>query len=336
MKEFRRCLRKEALMTLEALARANEMNWWKELLQLWAPSGDGPGLRLAIRENTIDFYRHGNRVAHVGFGQGKKDEPAPAHLETHIKYLRGEDAGDSMVKLKRASDLWTWSDGGPTISFDKIIANIDMRMDALRDGQYRRKGLEKKGVDAIAGANAAVIDLEMGLPRDPGLAKEDDGAPRIDLVALEQSGEEIRIVFWEAKTFDDSRLRVDNDAKDSEVIKQLRQYGDYLADTSCQKAIVDAYRETCRLLTIISQQSDENKAMHPLVIAAADKDSKLSVDLKPRLLIFGLKSGKCSEEDLSWVRHREKIERSGIPIMVASEAAGIKLPDDAPAAFLPA
>ena len=179
MNKFQHGLRDEALTTLQALASAPEDNWWKELLRLWTPSGRGDGLRLAIRDNTIDLYRHGNRVAHVGFGQCKKGEPAAGACRNTRQIFTGADAGDRMLKLNFKDGGWAWSDGSPDVSFDQIIANIDARMAALRGGKFSRKGLEKEGVDAIAGANATVIDLEMGLPRDPALSPEDGGAPEL-------------------------------------------------------------------------------------------------------------------------------------------------------------
>jgi hypothetical protein len=108
-----------------------------------------------------------------------------------------------------------------------------------------------------------------------------------------------------------------------------------LIDPSRQKAIVEAYRETCRLLGKFAQQSGESKSLHPLVIAAADEGSKLSVDVKPRLLIFGTKSGKSAEQDLSWVRHERKIKRAGIPMIVINDAAEIQLPVDGLNALAP-
>lgn len=319
MNEFVRKLSGDALVTLEALASAPHDNWWKELLRLWTPSGSGPGLRLAIRDNTIDFYRHGNRVAHVVLG---KD----TYVETHIKYVRGEAAGDRLLKLTFKDGIWAWNDGGPDVSFETIKANIDARMATLRE-KFPRKGLEKKGVDAVVGGNATVIDLEMGLPRDPALSLDDSGAPRIDLVALERFGEEIRIVFWEAKTLDDPRLRIDDEDKPSEVITQLKQYGAYLLDSDRQEKIIKAYRETCRLLAKCAGMIDDgSKPLHLLVAEAAKEGSNLRVDVKPRLMIFGKKNGKNADEDPSWTRHKTKIVGSGFVPVIKNEAAEIKLP----------
>ena len=70
-------------------------------------------------------------------------------------------------------------------------------------------------MDAIVGNSKNVIDLEMALPA----WGDQESALRMDLVSLEQAGNKIQIAFWEAKTFDDGRLR--SKAGKPEVIGQL-------------------------------------------------------------------------------------------------------------------
>jgi hypothetical protein len=326
MNEFQRCLPKEALSALQDLHDAAKDNWWKELLALWAPSGRGPGLRLAIRKNTIDFYRNGNRVAHICFGKKKGDDAPPIYVETHVKYLRGEDAGDGQAKLRRTVDGWSWSESSERVSFANVVAAIDARMENLRRGKYPRKGLEKDGVDVIVGNNATVIDVEMGLPRDPNIANENGGAPRMDLVTLEKHGSEIRVIFWEVKTFDDPRLRIKEGAKASEVMDQLETYREYLRDAARRERIVSGYRETCRLLQKFWGMLGNEGCLHPLIGEAAMPESKLVLDSQPRLLIFNSANGKEIASDSFWPPHRTKIEEARIPVMINDRAAEIVLP----------
>lgn len=75
--------RRFPLTTFSQLSNpATPDNWWKDLLRRWRPSGspahDG-GLRLAIRNNCLNFYRHGQSVAEVG-GVNR------AYARVHIKY----------------------------------------------------------------------------------------------------------------------------------------------------------------------------------------------------------------------------------------------------------
>lgn len=95
-------------------------------------------------------------------------------------------------------------------------------------------GYEKSGMECVVAANDVVIDLEMGIPWWPEQSTgagtpERTGkyAPRMDMVALEDGpGGRIDIVFWEAKTLGDSRLR---SRSNPEVIRQLQVYNKYLS-----------------------------------------------------------------------------------------------------------
>jgi hypothetical protein len=331
MAKFSRRLRPEAILALEELSKSPHDNWWKELLRLWAPAGSPAGLRLAIRSNYIDFYRMGNRVAHVSFGQCKKGEAAPVFVKTHAKYVHGEDGGDKEVAARNTSDGWSWAGEARPISFAQIVDNIDDRMAALRNGAYPRKGLEKQGVDDILANNPAVIDLEMALPRDPTIAKPADGAPRMDLVTLERHGAEIRVVFWEAKTFDDPRLRfedveeVEDGRKKKNVLRQLEIYSNYVLDKDRSQEIVVAYRNTCVLLKRFASMRG-SEPLHPVVEAAASEEASLVVDSKPRLVIFSSEGGKDVESDPSWTRHRDRIKNAGYAMIAKNRAAEISLP----------
>ena len=94
----------------------------------------------------------------------------------------------------------------------------------------------------------AIGNNKMALPA----WEKSDFALRTDLVVLEQNESDIQVAFWEAKTFDDARLRSETRP---EVIDQLLgigkgsgyvgylNYGDHEAD------IRDAYVQTCSILT---------------------------------------------------------------------------------------
>ena len=334
MVKFSRILRPEAILALEGLSNASHDNWWKELLRLWAPAGSPDGLRLAIRSNYIDFYRMGNRIAHVSFGQSKKGEAAPISVRTHAKYVGGEHAGDNEVKLCENGRGLSWNDRFDFTSFAEISRNIDSRMAEVRKSSPRR-GLEKLGVDVILANNPAVIDLEMALSPDPRVPESGDGPPRMDLVALEKHEQEIRIVFWEAKTFDDPRLRfedvgqVENDRKTTKkknVLTQLKTYSNYVAYEDRRREIIVAYRETCRLLTWFWSMRGEKTPLHSLIVQAAAESSNLMIDLKPRLIVFSSEGGKDVNSDPFWTRHKDRIVNADYPMIVKNRAAEISLP----------
>lgn len=324
MTVFGRGLRDEAIIGLAKLAEVSGDNWWKDLLRRWVPSGGGPGLRLAVRDNTLDFYARGSRVAHIAFGSCKRGEPAPVRAECDVKYVfpelefYGEERPRPAV-LRSDADHWTWGDRTTRKSFELIEQEIAKRVAKFREDGHHRRGLEKDGVDEIVGNNQAVIDLEMGLPA----WRSGTGALRMDLVALEGRADEIKIVFWEAKTFDDPRLRKRDG--DAEIIDQLTDdYAAYLCDGDRRRRVNEAYRECCDVLVKLHNMRGGIPPLHPLVVAAAQKDSRLEVDEKPRLVIFGYDQREESGE--AWKRHKAKLVDHGIEPMMMSEARQIRLP----------
>lgn len=323
---------------LHILADAPGDNWWKQLLQEWRPSGQhsdkGEGLRVAIREKTIDFYRDGWRVAHVGFGQARTDELPQVNMSTHIKFLDPASQKRTFVKFVASGDDAKLQYNGNALSIRQIINNIDARIRVIRAGKYKRKGLEKKGLDRIIGNNAAVIDLEMAMRLDKEIARnyscgsEKVGAPRIDIVSLERSQSGANIVFWEAKTLDDPRLRAEEESK-VEVIKQLKIYREYLANPKRCEAIKEAYQKTCRGLVELNDMRQNRAELDLLIVNVACGKIRLDVDLKPRLIIFGLKNGKPASEDKYWTPHAERIVSAGIWATYAENPADIDLTADA-------
>jgi hypothetical protein len=166
------------------------------------------------------------------------------------------------------------------------------------------KGDEKTCVDKLVAENPSIIDLEMGLPKI---------ARRMDCIALECDVNAVRIVFWEAKMIDDSRLR---SRTDPEVIDQLRKYQEFLKDEGRARRIQIAYQTTCQLLNEIHRMAlrfTDQPALDPLVMAAADRTTVLKVDPVPRLVIFG---GTPYQKKGKWELHQARLESEKIPCLV--------------------
>ena len=70
-----------------------------------------------------------------------------------------------------------------------------------RSSDYR--GPEKRCIDSLVGHSPKLIDLEMGLPAFDGR----DSALRMDIVSLEGTFDDLRLVFWEAKMIGNTGLR---------------------------------------------------------------------------------------------------------------------------------
>jgi hypothetical protein len=233
MSEFARILKPDALKKLQELSEDSHENWWKDLLRLWKTSGceaGTHGLRLAIRRNYLNFYLRGQSVARVGFSTDY--EP---YIETHVKFVFGSAETEQAYARLVGTGIWR----------GKIKTEMSYKgastLDEWISQANRHTGREKKSVDDLVSDNPSIIDLEMGLPA----YAERTTAPRMDCVALEQEKGVIRIVFWEAKMIDDSRLRSRSVPK---VVGQVNIYRNYLSDAARARSVAQAYRTVCYLL----------------------------------------------------------------------------------------
>ncbi len=313
---FKRGLTPDAKRRLEDLAASPTDNWWKDLLTLWGPSGTGKverPLRLAVRDNYLNFYLRGQSVARVGFnGQSRP------YVDVHVKYafeeaneqayarlIDGEVAHakpGQTVRYAGASTLWEWM---------------------ARAARWETP--EKAEVERVVADSGGVIDLEMGLPAHG----EQTTTLRMDLIALEPVASGARIVFWEAKRITDARLRASG-SKDPEVMTQVADYRNYLADEIHRQAVIEAYAQTCSLLGDFAEWSGvggKPLALDPLVRKAANIPRKLDLDTTPRLVIFG------TEEQLAspgWKDHQAKLARLSVPILAIKTDAYRLDPPEAP------
>jgi hypothetical protein len=338
--QFRRGLRQEALLCLENLTTAQGDNWWKDLLRLWTPSGCGDGLRLAVRFNTLDFYYKGSCVAHISFSPGKRNIPAPARVTCHVQFIfEDRMLGQKQALFDPERGLWKHNKTTRVRKFDDIIAYIRLWQDKPTQTAKRRKAPEKPGVDAIIGNSGNVIDLEMALP---AWDRKKDSALRMDLVSLERDGDRIQIAFWEAKTFDDGRLRSEEGLP--EVIGQLLGnsespgYVEYVKHADHETNIRSAYAETCVILDRLhkmkcSLMSGNSAPMspHPLIaevarLAKEEIPNRLFVKSQLGLVIFSDREDKVIRNDIYWRPHREAIHGTGITILEQQNSKDITLP----------
>jgi hypothetical protein len=149
--------------------------WLKDMLRDWRPAGDvvhrdmteahklissgqtleeDPGrLRLAIRNEYLNFYRGGQSVAKIGFSSS-----GCLQARIHNKYVHGETGSShKYVTLTSAGlpDQQTRElrDYGGLAELECWVANANKHV-----------GKEKRFVDLIVARNPDTIDLEIALP----------------------------------------------------------------------------------------------------------------------------------------------------------------------------
>jgi hypothetical protein len=194
-----------------------ENGWFTDLLLRWRPAGDAVNsrlddgkallvrdyvsrkgefqhLRVAFRENYMNFYCGGQSIAMVKFGRNG------LQAEIHEKYVYGAKGRD-----KRYVTLT--SKGFPELRKGQLVSCNSMQewksyLDQWISNANGKIEHEKRFVDLVVAHNTNVIDLEMGLPaisEIPGKKR----APRMDLVALEPHEGWWQVVLWEVKRVGD-------------------------------------------------------------------------------------------------------------------------------------
>jgi hypothetical protein len=298
---FARCLK--GWDVFESIASSSEPHWFKDLLALWRPSGYSSGtdgLRIAIRDGYLNFYRRGQSIARVECVSGE------LVADVHYKYVLGEYLRLTSQRVFSRSTSVPPYEGLGTLR--KWIA--------VADKKYA--GEEKKIVDELVEKNDHVIDLEMAIPA----WKHSTVANRMDLVAIEDG----TVVFWEAKTVNDSRIRCKagfQEDKSPHVLKQLCNYRIFLEQDCHREQVESAYRDTAKILVKLRALADENNIgpkleLGPAIIAASQAD-RLTVAPRAALVVVDLLSDN-KRAWRSWKATHEPKLSGKIPMRVLESA----------------
>ena len=281
--------------------------WWRDILKFEFQGVDGEShrLALAVRNGYLNAYVEGQSILKIQFD----DAANPVYLKAkiHHKYL-----GKAVGQVYKIFDGKT-VEGSPYLSGTSLknwVANAQ-EFAKLRSGSIDFS--EKQGVAVIASRNSHVIDLEMALPGEV--------APRIDLVALERGASAIKIVFYEAKLFSNPALRAKNCKP--KVLEQLRTYEEWLTSGDRKAEVIKAYRNACGLLTKLREM--QGVPVDGLIEEASIPGSPLTVDPKPRLIIFGPQTIK------NWTPHEAALRQAGITgprLIIEKHPKDVELPKD--------
>lgn len=273
MSYFKRGLSKELTKVLDDLAADPGKNWWKEVL-------DNKELLLAVRGGYLNAYAQGQSIFKIGAenGTGLDTEGNP-EVSIHYKYLLEPSfPGKEYIRFTSKSFL---------VEPCKVICTnykSDWTLDRLINAASPYTSEEKKGVHVIARKNPTVVDLEIAFTQT-GEAEEDAKALRIDLAALHEDGDsKAKLVFYEAKRADDSRLRA-RPGGEPEVIKQMQSYNKFLRTSVSD--IARAYKDVCATLVKLCTRSSRLASQIIREVGAESPKRTLSVDPVARLLVFG-------------------------------------------------
>ena len=240
---------------------------------------------LAIRENYVNAYYRGCSLLRLSL------EGDAIVGQIHYKYLLRPSMSNEYVKFSSVGKL-ELDDAGT--KFLTTVSEVDS-LDSLKRAATPYAGAEKTGVHDILKANDNILDVEIAFGKD----ESESGAPRLDFAALQAHRNGVKVVFFEAKRFDDKALRK-QDAEKPEVVEQMATYQCKLSDN--RDAVIKSYYRVCSNL-----RSLHGVERHAMLESVASGAAELTIDEKPVLIVFGFdgdqKVGK------HWKPHRKKLQK---------------------------
>lgn len=329
MKKFVRSLPDDLLPQLEKLAADKKPNWWRDIL-----SHEQTDLHFAIRRNYLSVYAKGQSVFKIELG--KDSTPL---MTTHYKYLLRPKMPSKMEYA--TFDGKKFRMGGKEIDPGDLIQSSYVEKQTINElvrAAMTYSDPEKSGVHAIANANPNVIDMEVAFSEkkpleDPAKVPEPENslgrktewtARRIDLVALQPEGQDkARVVFYEAKRFDDARLW----GAKPEVVEQLDRYSEFVS--SNERDLKEAYTAVCKILANL-RKVGSTKSLSSLIIDVARDKRELVVDKSCCLVVFGFGQDqkRASSDQDQKVRRLDQIKKAlgpGRRMISKGTPTGLKL-----------
>lgn len=271
---------------IEALRQlAKQESWWREVLA-------DPDLIIAGRDEYLNVYWQGQSLFRVLYNSNA------VQARTHPKYLL-DPALEKLVPF----------DGTRFALLPSMSALVDTWKAGVTLGKMKKAAGayangEKRGVHATVRNNSTVLDVEIALwlPSPKPGEKE---LPRIDIASLERNGKAIRLVFWEAKLFNNKDLRAEGTSKPC-VLKQIEGYRDILQQQ--RSAVLDSYRRVAKNLFDIASMRPGVPDLDDLVRQVVDNPQLLTMAEPPDVGLIIFKYDKDQWNGPTWEPYRTKLK----------------------------
>ena len=242
---------------------------------------------LSIRENYVNAYYRGCSLLRLSL------EGDAIVGQIHYKYLLRPSMSNEYVKF--SSGKLELDDAGT--KFLTTVSEVDS-LDSLKRAATPYAGAEKTGVHDILKANDEILDVEIAFGKD----EADTGAPRLDFAALQVSGNDVKVVFFEAKHFNNDALRKSGSTKPG-VVEQIETYRRKLCGN--HDVIVKSYGRVCCNLRSLHGVADRHPKRHAILESIASGELNLDIDPNPVLIVFGFDGDQ--KDGKHWKPHREKL-----------------------------
>ena len=223
-----------------------EGDWWKQIVT-------DKDLFIGIRPQCLNVYYNGASLLELEYAKhtftGK----------THFKYLRRDKPGDEYVRF---------DDGRfASVDWEPQYDNIGDYLKQIKKAAGKQLGKEKRGVHQICCSNDNVIDVEIAVP---------GAGARIDFAALREEKSRLKLVFYEAKVY--QNLDIDG------VVRQVTSYEKILSERA--EEVKKSYLRVCSNIRALEGYPRRN---------LVDKDFVVSP--KVRLVVFGYNESQRKAAD---------------------------------------
>lgn len=290
---------------INALAEESaRKGWWQDVLQ-------DASLLIAPRRSDLNIYWRGQVLFNVSCPRGQ------LAVSTHEKFLvdpalagqvplvagrfdtaasleraliRDYEGPTTLAKMKRAAALFAWE--------------------------------EKSGCHDIAVRNAGVLDVEIAFPGRYAVADgAEKTAPRIDLASVEADGDDVRLVFWEAKAYSNGELRAFSDGA-APVCAQIETYRLALAQ---HQADIEASYAAVAANLVAFKDMGWQRELSPLIEAVGRGKRRLVLGASPKvgLVVFGFDNGQ--KHEARWKKHLDKLREAIGDVQAKGKPSDIKV-----------
>jgi len=276
MSKFERGIKSQAFIDALNLLRKNPNSFWSRMM-------NDKELYIAIRNESLNVYFQGNSLCELTY---KNDQIIG---KTHYKFLINPKIKKSY--LESANGVFNLQ------LHSSFFVNSYDDLDLIKRSMSVYRGVEKQGVHTISTIGANVIDVEIAFEKDAILPNIRKSTDRIDFLRLESHNNQTKLVFYEAKLFNNKEIRAIVGAKPP-VIDQLHDY--IKAIKKHEPDILNSYVLVCRNLHDLGLTKSGDLA------DTIQNINSLSIDYTPRLVIFGFdqdqKKGNTYTSHLSNLR----------------------------------
>ena len=262
--------------------------WWRDVLA-------DPTLVVATRGRSLNVYWKGQSLFQTFFVHGA------LRVSTHEKFLL-DPALEGQVPLR--------DDG--TFDIDALLKKGFLGRYEGKETLKKMKAAaelfaddEKKGCHEISVRNPNVIDVEVAFPGKYVFEGKEKAAPRVDLAAVELDGADARLVFWEAKTYDNGELRAKSEKVTAPVCAQVARYRTILTQ---HRDVVEASYTKVAANLVAFKAMGWARPLSPLIHAVGKGEARLHLGEDPAvgLVVFGFDAGQ--RDETRWIAHRSKLE----------------------------